>query len=167
MKTKLIAVAFLAILLAVPFAASDRKDILPGEKEIPATYDETLELIGLTHNPNRYLMWTFDGANVMWGIYRNGYFVGNDNYGKKAWGVYGTNPVIMKSSPSIVPRFDTFKGYYEEKGNLFEGTIKGANWEAKNLFNRKVSSGRFITFKPIPMPEPKPLPDPIVVSNTK
>lgn len=154
MKMKgLFAIAIMTIMISSA-SAFDSKTILP-RHGIPDTYEQTLEFIGYGPNPNRYLMWTFDGVNVMWGVYGNGYFVGNDNNGNIAWGIYGSDPVIQKSR--TISRYTTFSGYYKEKGNLFEGNFKGSTWDAKNLFNRRVSSGRFITFKPKPMPEPNPI----------
>jgi len=94
-------------------------------KLIPETIDEAeANILPLR---NRFLMWTHDLQHVMWGYYRNGYFVGKDNHGVRAWGVYGNG---------------YFAGIYN--GEFFWGRYRAGHWKAKNLFGeQETTNGRY------------------------
>ena len=98
-------------------------------KELIPTELEAKEITEAVKIPRRFILWTNDGKNVMWGKYGNGYFVGEDNNNKKAWGIY------YKGS---------FAGFYD--GHLFYGKYRGHRWKAKGLFGMRSSCGEFRTF---------------------
>ena len=79
----------------------------------------------------RFLMWTYDGAHIMWGIYGNGRFVGNDNLGKRCWGIYGKG---------------VFAGFYD--GEFFWGKYDNGAWKAEYLFGLEHSQGKYVLFPP-------------------
>ncbi len=82
---------------------------------------------------NRFILWTYDGAHVMWGIYGNGRFVGTDNLGKRCWGIYGNG---------------IFAGFYD--GEFFWGKYSNGAWKAQYLFGLRYSFGKYVLF-PAPM----------------
>jgi hypothetical protein len=94
---------------------------------IPATYEDTDAKIAPIRN--RYIMWTTDGAHIMWGFYARGFFTGTDDLGKYAWGIYGKN---------------VFAGFYD--GEFFWGKYYGNNWKATGLFGQEISQGKYVTF---------------------
>ena len=98
------------------------KDLLP---QIP----EDFETVEAEVRPfrNRFLMWTIDLKHVMWGHYGNGFFIGTDNHGNRAWGVY---------------RRGLFAGFYE--GKLFYGKYRQGCWKARGLFGEPTSFGRYV-----------------------
>jgi len=77
----------------------------------------------------RFLLYTYDGVHVMWGVYGRGYFVGTDNLGKRCWGVYGRG---------------VFAGFY--CGEFFWGKYYNGAWKAQGLFGLAYSSGKYVTF---------------------
>ena len=77
----------------------------------------------------RFLMYTHDGKHVMWGYVGNGYFVGQDNLGKRCWGIYGRG---------------IFAGFYD--GEFFWGKYRCGNWKAIGLFDENYSHGKYILF---------------------
>lgn len=81
----------------------------------------------------RFIMWTSDGAHVMWGVYGNGRFAGTDNLGKRCWGIYGRG---------------IFAGFYD--GEFFIGRYYDGLWKAKYLFGIDQSRGEYVLF---PAPE--------------
>ena len=87
-------------------------------KLIPETIDEAEA--NIAPQRNRFLMWTHDLKHVMWGYYRNGFFVGKDNHGVRAWGVCGNG---------------YFAGLYN--GEFFWGRYRAGHWKAKNLFGEQ------------------------------
>jgi hypothetical protein len=76
---------------------------------------------------NRFVMWTRDLKHVMWGHYGNGFFIGTDNHGKRAWGIY---------------RRGLFAGFYD--GKLFYGKYRQGCWKARGLFGEPTSFGRYV-----------------------
>jgi len=95
-------------------------------KLIPETIDEAEA--NIAPQRNRFLMWTHDLKHVMWGYYRNGFFVGKDNHGVRAWGVYGNG---------------YFAGLYN--GEFFWGKYRAGHWKAKNLFGEQgTTHGRYV-----------------------
>jgi hypothetical protein len=119
------------------------------QASIPETYDEALKLIedasdeGTSsgskesmppyHGRDRFILWTHDGKNVMWGQFGNGFFVGEDNNGKQAWGIYYKG---------------TFMGFYD--GEQFAGRYWGYGrmlaWKAEGLFGLDGTWGGGMTF---------------------
>jgi len=91
---------------------------------VPNTAEDTEARILIKRS--RFLMWTHDLQHVMWGQFGNGYFVGVDNLGKKAWGIYNGG---------------VFAGFYD--GEFFYGRYGAGNWKAKNLFGLPAAYGRF------------------------
>jgi hypothetical protein len=77
----------------------------------------------------RYLMWTYDGVHIMWGVYGNGRFVGTDNLGKRCWGIYGRG---------------VFAGFYD--GEFFWGKYVNGTWKAEYLFGLQNSWGKYVLF---------------------
>jgi hypothetical protein len=77
----------------------------------------------------RFLMWTYDGVHIMWGIYGNGRFVGTDNLGKRCWGIYGNG---------------IFAGFYD--GEFFWGRYSNGAWRAQYLFGLRYSYGKYVLF---------------------
>lgn len=78
---------------------------------------------------HRFILWTNDGAHVMWGVYGNGRFVGTDNLGKRCWGIYGKG---------------VFAGFYD--GDFFWGKYRNGAWSAEYLFGLDSSRGEFVVF---------------------
>jgi hypothetical protein len=103
---------------------------LPNEVEqlrerLPSTFKEAESRI--KYSSNRFLLWTFDLRHVMWGQYRSNIFIGSDNLGRNAWGIYGNG---------------YFVGIYGEK-TFFWGKYHEGLWKARGLFNEN-SWGRYI-----------------------
>ena len=132
------------LMLAIPFAqafesnteviseAQAQADLTELEDQIP-TYDQTEAQLT---NWNRFLLWTHDGVNVMWGKFGNGYFIGEDNSDKHTWGVYGSH---------------VFAGFYD--GEFFYGKYRSNIWKARGLFGEASSKGKFEVFRNEP-PQP-------------
>ena len=106
------------------------------KQNMPDSFAQADEYIGLGPERNRYLMWTNDGVHIMWGFYGNGYFIGYDDQGKQAYGVYGNR---------------SFTGYYD--GELFNGKTRGFNWKAEGLFHESETSGKLVLFPVKPTPQ--------------
>ena len=95
--------------------------------------EETDELIAPVPVPRRarFLLYTNDGQDIMWGVFANGYFRGEDNHGKYAWGIYGKS---------------VFAGFYD--GEFFWGRYRRGNWKAFGLFDKNYSKGKYVIFPP-------------------
>ena len=116
-------------------------DEVARSREIPLDIEKLLEMVPQTIEeaeaqiyplPNRFLMWTHDGRHIMWGYYRNGYFVGTDNLGKRCWGIYGKG---------------VFAGFYD--GEFFYGRYGNGRWRAVDLFGENHTHGRYVLFPAI------------------
>ena len=119
--------------LAVDFA-----DELERLKDLtPVTIEEAEEKIYPIRQ--RFLLWTRDGAHIMWGFYGNGRFVGTDNLGKRCWGIYGKG---------------VFAGFYD--GEFFWGRYHNGTWRAQYLFGLKYARGRYVLFPAITSAENAP-----------
>jgi hypothetical protein len=151
MNKKKISAAAIAVLLlgllavslamaAVPAANATAKnnaiqvsDTQPSEEieNLKPTIPKTAEdaEIAIAPSRNRFIMWTHDGAHVMWGIYGNGRFVGTDNFGKRCWGIYGNG---------------IFAGFYG--GEFFWGKYNAGAWKALYLFDLRYSYGKYVLF---------------------
>lgn len=79
----------------------------------------------------RFILWTHDGVNVMWGTYGDGYFEGEDNSGAEIWGIYEDG---------------AFAGFRD--GELFYGNYWRGRWKAYNLYGNQAYGG----FKLFPSP---------------
>ncbi len=93
----------------------------------PETYEEAEASILPIRS--RFILWTGNGAHVMWGSYGNGRFVGTDNLGKRCWGIYGKG---------------IFAGFYD--GDFFYGKYENGNWKAQYLFGLENSRGEYKLF---------------------
>jgi len=93
---------------------------------VPGTYEEADARIC---QRTRFLMYTHDGVHIMWGFVGNGFFVGQDNLGKRCWGIYGNG---------------VFAGFYD--GDFFWGKYRCGNWKAEGLFGENYTHGRYILF---------------------
>lgn len=93
---------------------------------VPETFEEADALIC---QRTRFLMYTHDGKHIMWGFVGNGYFVGQDNLGKRCWGIYGNG---------------VFAGFYD--GDFFWGKYRCGNWKAEGLFGENYTHGKYILF---------------------
>lgn len=96
-------------------------------EQAPESYEKAVDSVGNTLN--RYLLYTRDGKNIMWGHYFNGIFAGTDNHGKHTWGIYGKY---------------IFAGFYD--GEFFYGKYRSGRWKANGLFDLEESSGRYVLF---------------------
>lgn len=96
--------------------------------DIPS-YDVAAEAVAVMPVPSRFLIWTRDGKHIMWGTHANGHFIGQDNEGKKTWGIYHNG---------------IFVGFQD--GNFFYGRYKYGRWYARGLFGMRSASGRYIIF---------------------
>ena len=85
----------------------------------------------------RFLLYTHDGKHIMWGFVGNGYFVGQDNLGKRCWGIYGNG---------------VFAGFYD--GEFFWGKYRCGNWKAIGLFGENYTHGKYILFPTITATRP-------------
>jgi len=93
---------------------------------VPITYEETdAQILQST----RFLLYTHDGKHIMWGFVGNGFFVGEDNLGKRCWGIYGNG---------------VFAGFYD--GEFFWGKYRCGNWKAEGLFGENYTHGKYILF---------------------
>jgi len=99
------------------------------EESVPGTYEETDSRIC---QRTRFLLYTHDGKHIMWGFVGNGYFVGEDNLGKRCWGIYGKG---------------VFAGFYD--GEFFWGKYRCGNWKAMGLFGENYTHGKYILFPEI------------------
>ncbi len=100
---------------------------------VPKTYEETDAQLSTTRT--RFLLYTHDGKHIMWGYVGNGFFVGQDNLGKRCWGIYGNG---------------VFAGFYD--GDFFWGRYRNGNWKAVGLFGENYSHGKYVLF---PLIEPE------------
>jgi hypothetical protein len=96
------------------------------KERVPETCDETDSRIC---QRVRFLLYTHDGKHVMWGSVGNGYFVGQDNLGKRCWGIYGNG---------------VFAGFYD--GEFFWGKYRCGNWKSEGLFGENYAHGKYILF---------------------
>ena len=96
---------------------------------VPGTYEETDAQIC---QRTRFLLYTHDGKHIMWGFVGNGYFVGEDNLGKRCWGIYGKG---------------IFAGFYD--GEFFWGKYRCGHWKAMGLFGENYTHGKYILFPQI------------------
>jgi len=106
------------------------KEMVPEQSVV----EKELEAIPI---PRRFLLWTHNGKNIMWGTYGNGYFRGQDNHGEYVWGIYGRG---------------VFAGFYD--GEFFFGYYRRGFWKATGLFGLETAHGRYVTFPsvyPVPM----------------
>jgi hypothetical protein len=95
-------------------------------ESVPGTYEEADSLIC---KRVRFLLYTHDGKHIMWGFVGDGYFVGQDNLGKRCWGIYGNG---------------VFAGFYD--GEFFWGKYRCGNWKAEGLFGENYTHGKYILF---------------------
>lgn len=95
--------------------------------KVPSTYADAEASINVTQG--KFLLWTRDGTHIMWGRYGSNYFAGQDNLGKKAWGIYWNN---------------NFAGFYGQE--FFYGKYRNGHWKAVNLFGAKRSAGSYVLF---------------------
>lgn len=107
-----------------PEQAEDKEQL---KELVPKTLEEAEASIYPIRR--RFLMWTYDGVHIMWGIFGNGRFVGTDNLGKRCWGIYGRG---------------IFAGFYD--GEFFWGKYSNGAWRAEYLFGLKQSHGRYVVF---------------------
>jgi hypothetical protein len=104
----------------------EETDVEDLKERVPETYEETDSLI---RQRTRFLLYTHDGKHIMWGFVGNGYFVGQDNLGKRCWGIYGKG---------------VFAGFYD--GEFFWGKYRCGNWKATGLFGENYTHGKYILF---------------------
>jgi len=121
--------------VAVDDSIAISTEIVENEEQLKELTPETFEEAESSIYPirRRFIMWTSDGAHVMWGIYGNGRFAGTDNLGKHCWGIYGKG---------------IFAGFYN--GEFFIGRYYDGLWKAKYLFGLDQSRGEYVLF---PAPE--------------
>lgn len=94
---------------------------------VPRTYEEANTL--LSNRRIRFLLYTHDGKHIMWGFIGNNYFIGQDNLGKRCWGIYGNG---------------VFAGFYNNQ--FFWGRYRNGNWKAQGLFETNYTYGKYILF---------------------
>jgi hypothetical protein len=107
--------------------------VIPEEIEklteaIPDSYKTAEDAIGFPRN--KFLMWTYDLKNIMWGYYSNLFFVGQDNQGKYVWGIFGEG---------------IFAGIYDGT-EFFWGKYNNGRWKAHDLFGKTWTHGRYVTY---------------------
>ena len=121
--------------IAVDDSIAISTEIIENEEQLKELTPETFEEAESSIYPirRRFIMWTYDGAHVMWGVYGNGRFAGTDNLGKRCWGIYGKG---------------IFAGFYD--GEFFIGKYYDGLWKAKYLFGLDQSRGEYVLF---PTPE--------------
>ena len=107
----------------------EETDVEDLEESVLGTYEETDSRIC---QRTRFLLYTHDGKHIMWGFVGNGYFVGEDNLGKRCWGIYGKG---------------VFAGFYD--GEFFWGKYRCGNWKAMGLFGENYTHGKYILFPKI------------------
>ncbi len=105
----------------------------------------------------KFIMWTDDGENIMWGTYRlNSVKQCNDDSTGCVISNYatGTFKAIDNSGRRSTGTFtkDSFKGYYigknKEYSVPFSGTFdQEGNWKARGLFGKQETSGQYKFFK--------------------
>jgi hypothetical protein len=103
------------------------KNIENLQETVPRTYEEADSL--LCSHRIRFLLYTHDGKHIMWGFVGNNYFVGQDNLGKRCWGIYGNG---------------VFAGFYNSQ--FFWGRYRSGNWKAEGLFETNYTYGKYILF---------------------
>jgi len=104
-------------------------DIEKLKELVPETYEEVeAEVLPLPRR-TRFLLYTHDGKHIMWGNVGNGRFFGQDNLGKRCWGIYGKG---------------FFAGFYN--GEFFWGRYRDGNWKAEGLFGANYAHGEYILF---------------------
>jgi hypothetical protein len=169
----LVVMLAIPLVLAIPtkdFTHQQNKD--KGQEDlhplVPQTYEEAKANI-IAYN-GKYILWTIDGSHIMWGEFGYqtskcgnsecdptksyclmkcsgegyGYFIGQDDLGNEAWGVFNKR---------------NFAGIYN--GEPFSGNWNEKKWTASGLFGLDKASGSYVTFKPTPVPVAppyKPLP---------
>jgi hypothetical protein len=104
----------------------EETDVEDLKERVPETYEATDAQI---RQRIRFLLYTHDGKHIMWGFVGNGYFVGQDNLGKRCWGIYGKG---------------VFAGFYD--GEFFWGKYRCGNWKATGLFGENYTHGKYILF---------------------
>jgi hypothetical protein len=104
----------------------EETDVEDLKERVPGTYEETNSRIC---KRIRFLLYTHDGKHIMWGFVGSGYFVGQDNLGKRCWGIYGNG---------------VFAGFYD--GEFFWGKYRCGNWKATGLFGENYTHGKYILF---------------------
>ena len=77
----------------------------------------------------------------MWGFFGNGFFVGKDNLGVRAWGVY---------------RQGVFAGFYDSR--FFYGKYCNGSWKAQGLFVDATTYGRYVLAPVVILPTTASLP---------
>ena len=107
----------------------EEMDVEDLEESVLGTYEETDSRIC---QRTRFLLYTHDGKHIMWGFVGNGYFVGEDNLGKRCWGIYGKG---------------VFAGFYD--GEFFWGKYRCGNWKAMGLFGENYTHGKYMLFPEI------------------
>jgi hypothetical protein len=112
----------------------EETDVEDLRERVPETYEAADALI---RQRIRFLMYTHDGTHIMWGFVGNGYFVGQDNLGKRCWGIYGNG---------------VFAGFYD--GDFFWGKYRCGNWKAEGLFGENYTHGKYILFPSITTTRP-------------
>ncbi|MFH2020016.1 MAG: hypothetical protein ABIJ34_01255 [archaeon] len=95
--------------------------------QIPASYQLAEDAI--RPMPTRFLLYTKEGTDIMWGAFANGYFKGQDNHDKNTWGIYGKT---------------VFAGFYD--GEFFWGQYRNGNWKAYGLFGKNIAIGKYVVF---------------------
>jgi hypothetical protein len=101
-------------------------------EKVPETYEEVETEVLPLPTRTRFLLYTHDGKHIMWGYVGNGRFFGQDNLGKRCWGIYGKN---------------FFAGFYD--GEIFWGRYRSGQWKAVYLFGERYSHGEYILFSTI------------------
>jgi len=127
----------LLVLLALPTAFAFQSDTIAVKNDFEVTKDTAKEIVPETYeltdenivSRHRFLMYTYNGKNILWGHYGNGHLVGQDNHGKRMWGIYGNR---------------VFAGFYD--GEFFWGKYGMGRWRAFDLFGLNRSAGRYILF---------------------
>jgi hypothetical protein len=112
----------------------EETDVEDLRERVPETYEAADALI---RQRIRFLMYNHDGTHIMWGFVGNGYFVGQDNLGKRCWGIYGKG---------------VFAGFYD--GEFFWGKYRCGNWKAEGLFGENYTHGKYILFPSITTTRP-------------
>ncbi len=111
----------------ISLMALDEERIEKLKEKIPETFEKTeAEIVPVR---GRFILWTHDGKHVMWGNYGNRHFTGTDNFGKRAWGIFGKH---------------FFAGFYD--GEFFYGRYWRGRWRARSLFGLEKAHGRYVVF---------------------
>ena len=109
---------------------------------LPDTKEAADKKVQLAEKVNRFILWTSDGENVMWGTYGNNYFTGEDNNGKETWGIYQKG---------------FFAGFYD--GEFFYGRYNGFKWKTHGLFEEEAQGGLAVFPRPFIRPNNIDRPD--------